>query len=121
MTQPFETLIIESHSILQQALEKELLSIDIDYEAGRLRIKLRKGLIVYVRYNNYGQYSYMIQFSMKLLDRIRFDNFDEKWPNSTWPHHCHPRFKKEAIMSQFRGNPKADLPKLAELIMEHLE
>ncbi len=90
--------------------------MDLDIDAGGLKFLLKNKLIVYIRYNNYQQYSYVIQFSLKQFDRIQFDNFDNKWAVSSQPHHCHPRFKHDAIESKFMGNPKEDLPILCKLI-----
>ena len=55
-------------------------------------------------------------FSKIQLDRCRFDNYDDRWPVSTRPHHFHPRYKKEAILSKMIGNPEEDIPYFCSLI-----
>ena len=101
---------------IQTELQKYIISIDLDLDAGRLMIILRNRIIIYIRYNNFQEYSYVIQFSLKQDDRVQFDNFDDRWAVSSRPHHCHPRFKREAIESKFNGTPKHDMPNLCSLV-----
>lgn len=54
-----------------------------------LKVEFRGNFVVYLRYNQVGEYSYHIQFSSKENDRIRFDNMDDLWPVDTKPHHFH--------------------------------
>lgn len=77
-----------------------------------MRVEFKNSNILYIRYNDYGKYAYHLQFSLKSRDRIRYDNYDDKWPVSTRPHHYHPRYKKEATESQMIGDPHQDCPKL---------
>jgi len=84
----------------------------IDEDRPILQIFFLSGPRLYVRYNPYGQYSYEIDFSKKMYDRIRYDNYDNTWPVSTRPHHLHPQNQKEAIESQMTGDPVGDMPLL---------
>jgi hypothetical protein len=111
-----EDLILESLNITQTDLQRYIINIDLDLDAGRLKPTLKNRIIVYIRYNNFNQYSYVIQFSSKQGDRIQYDNFDDRWSVSSRPHHCHPRFEKDAIESKLTGNPKSDMPILCNLI-----
>jgi hypothetical protein len=86
-------------------------------EKGTLKVELKGRLTLYIRYNNYGQYSYNVLFSPDKYDRIRFDNFDDRWSVSSKPHHCHPRYRKDGIDSNFTGDPAQDMPRLCELIL----
>ena len=111
-----EDLILKAFNIIQIELQKEILATELDLDAGRLKISLNNSLIVYIRYNNFQEYSYIVQFSLRRDDRVRYDNFDDRWSVSSSPHHCHPRFRRDAIKSVFTGNPKSDLPILCKMI-----
>ena len=68
------------------------------------------GFRLYIRYNDYGEYSYQLIFSQKPNDRLRFDNYDNVWKVSTHPHHFHQRGEKNAIESPMTGDPNHDIP-----------
>lgn len=55
-------------------------------------------------------------FSFQMLDRIRFDNFDDNWEVPSKPHHTHPRHLKTAIESPFKGIPSEDIKFLCSII-----
>ena len=112
----YEDLILDASKIVQEELQKLIIHIDLDLDAGRLKTILNNRIIIYIRYNNYNEYSYVVQFSLKQGDRVQFDNFDDTWDVNTRPHHCHPRFKREAIESEFNGNPKHDMPILCNMV-----
>lgn len=38
------------------------------------------------------------------LDRVRFDNYDDKWNISTKPHHSHPCYNKMGYFNPMNGN-----------------
>ena len=50
------------------------------------------------------------------LDRIRFDNFDDRWNVDTRTHHFHPRYDKKGYASSMNGEPENDLPLLINLL-----
>ena len=108
--------ILEAYDIINRELRGFLSEVDLDEDTGRLRIKLKSGIAVFMRYNNYNQYSYVILFSSQKLDRVRFDNFDDTWDVVTKPHHTHPRYKKKATKSPFIGVPSEDKTILCNLI-----
>jgi hypothetical protein len=85
-----------------------------------VQFEFRQGFVLYVRYNDFNEYSYQIQFSESKYDRIRFDNYDENWDVSSNPHHLHPRHAKEADKSEMVGNPEIDMPILINMILELL-
>jgi hypothetical protein len=37
------------------------------------------GTIVYVQFNDHGEYAYMVRFSYLSNDACRFDNYDNTW------------------------------------------
>ena len=111
-----EQLILEVYDIIQRELRRFISEIDLDEDTGRLRTKLKSGITVFMRYNNYNQYSYVILFSSQTLDRVRFDNFDDRWEDTTKPHHTHPRYKENATRRPFKGSPSEDTPILCNLI-----
>ncbi|MGQ4874795.1 MAG: toxin-antitoxin system TumE family protein [Promethearchaeia archaeon] len=83
--------------ILEKELSVQVKLINFEPKLARIHIFLRDNTQIFIKYNNYGEYSYSLFFSKRDLDRCRFDNYDDKWDVSTRPHHFHPRFKKEAI------------------------
>ncbi len=93
-------------------LENLLTKIKIEYvddERPFLEISFFKGLILYIRYNDYEEYSYQLIYSQKPLDRIRYDNYDDMWNVKSKPHHFHPKGEKTAIESSMNGDPKHDM------------
>ena len=96
----------------------EIKEIIIDDERPFLKITFFKGLVLYIRYNDYEEYSYQLIFSQEPLDRIRYDNYDDLWNIKTKPHHYHPKGEKVAIKSPMTGDPKHDIPLLLKRIME---
>ena len=77
---------------------------------------LRDGTKFYVRYNNHNEYSYTVIFSKNKWDRIRFDNYDDKWIVKTRPNHFHPRYNKDGFVSPMNGLPEHDIPLLSSFI-----
>jgi hypothetical protein len=112
----YEELILEAFEIINRKLKGYLSEIDLDPDMGRFKFKLKSGITVFIRYNNYNQYSYTILFSSQALDRIRFDNFDDLWDVNSKPNHTHPRYQKSAISSPFTGTPSKDILLLSNLL-----
>jgi hypothetical protein len=102
--------------ILSQALVNNISIFEFDEDLIRLKIVLKNNVRVYIQYNNYLEYSYVIIFSKKENDRIIIDNFDDQWPVSSSPHHIHHRFEIKGEESDFRGNPETDMDLLLKLI-----
>jgi hypothetical protein len=108
--------IQDTFSRLDQYLKDEIILIEMLSSIARLKITLKDGTVLYIQFNDFDEYGYQIIFSEQDLDRVRFDNFDEKWNISTKPHHFHPRFQEDALKSPFVGIPIQDIPLLCELI-----
>ncbi len=113
----YSKIVIARKIIVQECLS-EIKDILLDNDRPLLKISFLKGLVVYIRFNDYQEYSYQINFSFNLNDRIRFDNFDANWPVKTQPHHLHPRGKKDGIESPMIGDPNHDIPLLIEFIRQ---
>lgn len=105
-------------SALSRQFSDQIIHIEIHPIMPRLKMEFSNSNRFYIRCNDYGEYSYQIQFSNKLLDRVRFDNFDEKWGVSSSPHHFHLRGKKEVGESRMNGLPDNDLPLLIEYLKQ---
>ncbi|MHA1489932.1 MAG: hypothetical protein ACTSRI_09770 [Promethearchaeota archaeon] len=73
-------------------------------------------LLLYVRYNDHNEYSYVIIYSKLELDRVRFDNYDDQWNVSTRPHHYHPHHSKNGFLSPMNGYHKHDIPVFCNLV-----
>ena len=78
-------------TIIQSELKNLIQSIDLDSNLGSIKCVLNDSSILFIRYNNYNEYSYNLIFSNIKYDRVRFDNFDDTWNVSTRPNHFHPR------------------------------
>ena len=51
----YEELILEAYDIINRELRGLLSEIELDEDTGRLKIKLKSGIMIYVRYNNFRQ------------------------------------------------------------------
>ena len=98
-----------ARKLLLKKLLTEIKDEYIDDERPFLKITFFKGSILYIRYNDYDEYSYHLNFSQEHLDRIRYDNYDDRWNVNSKPHHLHPRGKTEATESPMNGDPKHDI------------
>lgn len=109
--------IKDSKEILEEKIGDIILNLKINIEELRIDLYLRNGNQVCIQFNNYNQYSYSIIFSNILLDRCRFDNYDDHWKVTTKPHHFHPRYLKEGKESPMIGDPIKDIHLLGELLI----
>ena len=105
-----------SKLILEKELSYSLENFYFEPKLARIRIEQRDGILLYIQYNNYNEYSYSIIFSKMLLDRCRFDNYDDKWNVSSRPNHFHPRYDKSGYSSPMNGDPDHDIILVLELI-----
>ncbi|MFX0113821.1 MAG: DUF6516 family protein [Candidatus Hodarchaeota archaeon] len=95
----------------------EIKDIQIDDDRPLLKVAFLKGFILYIRFNDFNEYSYQLIFSQKPNDRIRYDNFDDRWQVNSRPHHLHPRNETIAVESPMQGNPEHDVPILVRMIL----
>ncbi len=109
-------MILEAFDLINMGLRGLISETELDEDTGRLRVKLNSGIAVFIRYNNYNQYSYVVLFSSQKLDRIRFDNFDDRWEVTSKPNHTHPRYQEKTIESPFKGIPSKDIRLLCNLL-----
>ena len=105
-----------AYEIIQKLLQNSIYSIDMILRLATIKITLRDGVKIFIRYNNYFEYSYSIILSSIEHDRVRFDNFDDRWNVATRPHHFHPRYDKKGYASSMNGDPENDLPLLISLL-----
>jgi hypothetical protein len=102
--------------LLENQVKDLLLGINLEAQYPRLVASFRDGIVLYVRFNKYDQYSYSILIAESELDRCRFDNFDDKWLVPSKPHHFHPRMNNQAFKSPMNGNLDDDFPALCNLL-----
>lgn len=114
------TKLLRARELLINQFLSEIYEIILDDDRPILTIKFRKGFILYIRYNDFDEYSYQILFSQKKFDRIRYDNYDDKWNVSSKPHHFHPRNKQTALESRMIGVPEKDILVLIQILKELL-
>ncbi len=112
--------LLRARELLINQFLSEIYEIILDDDRPILTIKFRKGFILYIRYNDFDEYSYQILFSQKKFDRIRYDNYDDKWNVSSKPHHFHPRNKQTALESRMIGKPGKDIPVLIQILKKLL-
>jgi hypothetical protein len=103
-------------TILEKELESILMQLAFEPRLARVHVKLRDGTVLYIRYNNHGEYSYSVIFSSLKYDRCRFDNYDDTWNVSTRPNHFHPRMEKDGVKCPMVGDPTHDIPLLCNLL-----
>ena len=68
-----------ARKLLLDRLLSEIKDEYIDDERPFLKITFFKGLVLYIRYNDYDEYSYQLIYSQEPLDRVRYDNYDDMW------------------------------------------
>jgi hypothetical protein len=94
--------------------------INLDKNRPVLKVILQSQITLHFRYNDYGEYTYLIIFSPVPDDMMRFDNYDDMWPVNTRPHHLHTRGLTSVLQSPMKGFPQKDIPlifKEIEIIM----
>ncbi len=106
--------------ILQEKLSISIFSQTFSEERPVLTIEFVNGLILYIRYNDFDEYSYQLNFSNRKFDRIRYDNYDQQWKVNTAPHHLHRRGEKDAVESPMKGDPNSDMLELVKIIKPFL-
>jgi len=92
--------------------------IELDKNRPVLKIILQSEVTVFIRYNDFGEYTYLAIFSPAPDDMIRFDNYDDTWPVSSRPHHFHTQGLNDVIESPMKGLPTNDIPLLLKKIEE---
>ncbi len=106
----------KARQIIERELRDQTKGICFDEDLERLKITLKDGLLVYIQFNNYGEYSYSIIMAGDKGDYCRFDNYDDRWDVDTRPHHFHPRFHRHVQESQMIGDPDTDIPLLVRFL-----
>ncbi len=101
-----------ARDLLFQAFSAEIQNLIVDPKRPVFSIILQNGLNLSIRYNDFEEYSYQLFYSQAPLDRILFDNYDDRWEVASKPHHFHPRGKKVAEKSPMNGDPRHDIPLL---------
>lgn len=110
--------LIVARKILLYELLSEIKNESVDDERPFLKITFFNGKVLYIRYNDYNEYSYHLVFSQELLDRIRYDNYDDVWKVKSSPHHFHLRGGQTAIESPMNGDPEHDIQILLKQFFE---
>ncbi|MHA1520193.1 MAG: toxin-antitoxin system TumE family protein [Promethearchaeota archaeon] len=105
-----------AQDLLQKHTNSQISSIQREPNRPVLKIRFINGILLYIRYNDYSEYSYQIIFSQSAYDRIRFDNYDDQWNIDTKPHHKHERGGREVSRSPMCGDPTKDILKLFEYL-----
>ena len=111
----YEKLAV-AQKLIQADYSELIISLQRDPNRPALKIMFSNGNLIYIRYNDYFQYSYQIIYSQSPFDRIRFDNFDDHWNVDTKPHHKHERGSRKVSKSPMVGDPQKDIVKLNEFI-----
>ncbi|TFG19435.1 MAG: hypothetical protein EU530_06230 [Promethearchaeota archaeon] len=102
--------------LLLKSLEFEINYSEINEDLSQLKVLLKSGIIIYIKYNQFGEYGYQILYSRKRADWSRFDNYDDRWDVETRPHHLHERGNKVAQSSPMIGDPNKDVQKLVKYV-----
>ena len=110
--------MVKARNIILECLAGEINAILFQTEHNQLRITFHDDTVLYIGYNDAEEYAYQLMFSKEHLDRIRFDCMDKKWDVSSDPHHFHPRFHLQGLVSPMNGDPTTDIPLLVNLIQK---
>ncbi|MCE7736536.1 MAG: hypothetical protein GPJ54_16765 [Candidatus Heimdallarchaeota archaeon] len=110
--------ILEAQSLLVEKLGSTIKSMTLNKRGKELKVILLSGIAVYIVYNNYDQYSYSIVYTQSKYDRLRYDNFDNRWDVVSRPHHLHPRGSKTAKESSMTGTPSLDIAQVIQILNE---
>lgn len=86
-----------------------------------LKVIFHNEIYLYIRYNDYGEYSYCIIYSPNPDDQMRFDNYDDIWNVKTRPHHFHVRGMQSIIDSPMNGEPNHDITILLKNILDSIK
>ncbi|MEE9378210.1 MAG: DUF6516 family protein [Candidatus Lokiarchaeia archaeon] len=108
----------KARALLIKTMNEKIKTDELNEDLSQLKIILKSGHVLYIRYNEFGEYGYQIIYSPKKNDFSRFDNFDDKWDVSTKPHHLHIKGNKNAIASPMKGTPDHDMPILVKFFNE---
>ncbi len=108
-----------AHNLIIQNYSKLTREIILDKERPVLKIVFNIEVILYIRYNDFEEYSYNVIFSPNPDDQMRFDNYDDRWDVNTKPHHFHIRGLESSIESPMLGEPNHDIPILINLIRDY--
>lgn len=108
-----------ARKIIIDDYNKYIKDIILDKDRPVLKIVFHKEIYLYLRYNDYEEYSYSIIFSPNPDDQLRFDNYDNIWDVKTRPHHFHIRGLKKVIESPMIGEPKHDIPIILKYALEN--
>jgi hypothetical protein len=109
-------LLSDSRELIFRDLQGEILDIELDLVIYQLKILFKTHQILYIRFNEYGEYAYQLILSKRKGDFIRWENFDKKWNVSTRPHHFHSLNGKNTLESPMIGNPQNDMPVLIQYL-----
>ena len=113
-----ETLELARNLIIQN-YSKLTREIILDKERPVLKIVFNFEVVLHIRYNDFGEYSYSVIFTPNPDDQMRFDNFDDRWDVNTRPHHFHIRGLKSTIESPMLGEPNHDIPIILKMIQDY--
>ncbi len=112
---------LKAANLMQRFLKEQKYMQEIDLIKGKLIITFMNGYSLYIRYNDFDEYSYQFMYSKKENDRFRYDNYDDRWNINTRPHHFHQRGSKSGIGSSMNGEPSHDIPLLLKYIEENVK
>ncbi len=85
-----------------------------------LRVLFHNEVVLYIRYNDYGEYFYSVIFSPNPDDQMGFENYDDVCDVKTHPHHFHVRGLQSVIESPMSGEPNNDIPILLKNIIDYI-
>ena len=104
----------KARRIFINILQGRIIKDEINESICQLKIMLDSGMVIYIRYNQFGEYGYQIIHSRKKNDFSRFDNYDDRWKVKTRLHHYHIKGGHEVKSSPMSGNPEKDMLILAK-------
>jgi len=110
-----------ARNIITKKYSTLIREIILDKDRPVLRVIFHNEIYLYIRHNDYGEYSYCIIYSPNPDDQMRFDNYDDIWNVKTRPHHFHVRGMQSVIDSPMSGEPNHDIPILLKYILDSIK
>ena len=117
----FRNNLESARNIIIKKYSSFISEIILDKDRPVLKVVFINEVNLYIRYNDYGEYSYSAIFSPVPDDQMRFDNYDNIWRVKSRPHHFHKRGMQSVVESPMIGEPNHDISILLKNILADLK
>lgn len=109
------------YNILSKDYADMIREISLHKDRPFLKAISKNEIIIYIRYNDYEEYTYCVIFSPIPDDQMRINNYDDKWDVKPRLHHFHIRGMQSVKESPMKGDPHNDIPILVKKVIEYIK